>query len=243
MKKDAFISGLREWFIPQILVLLILLFPGSIVLGHVIQNVGFIKAFDNAVYILINGKFPHTELIDKVVWPFDLWFIHWHNLTNMPAFFYPYLGLLLIYTAIKKRAEFWWAFLAVIIGAWLAGTLLTFDWHFIFRERPFVHLPNTTLNDATKNALKKWPSYPSGHTRDVTMFASIFAYFLPELTVLLVIFSVFIGLTRVYTGAHYPTDSISGLILGLLLGMLTIYLIKVIKKVVEIVKSKHNEKK
>lgn len=66
-------------------------------------------------------------------------------------------------------------------------------------------------------------SFPSGHTLGATVFYGLLAYLayktLPApwnivVTGALIILIILIGLSRIYLGAHYPTDVIGGWVLG-----------------------------
>lgn len=57
-------------------------------------------------------------------------------------------------------------------------------------------------------------SFPSGHTSAAFMVATITGFFIPILTVPLLLWAAFVGFSRVVLGVHFPTDTMMGMILG-----------------------------
>ena len=61
-------------------------------------------------------------------------------------------------------------------------------------------------------------SFPSGHTASAFAFATAVTADVPELTPLVYGMATLIGVSRVETGVHYPSDVIGGGLLGLIAG-------------------------
>lgn len=67
--------------------------------------------------------------------------------------------------------------------------------------------------------LPEWYVFPSGHTSRAFALAAITAKLYPRWRVPLYCGAALIGFSRVYVGAHYPTDVIAGAILGTIVSM------------------------
>ena len=95
------------------------------------------------------------------------------------------------------------------------------------RERPLTeyaaHLTLDTL------------SFPSGHTSGSTIAYGLIAYILWQLlpkplnyisTALLIVLIILIGVSRIYLGAHFPSDVVAGCLLGIIMLGIVIFYIK-----------------
>lgn len=86
------------------------------------------------------------------------------------------------------------------------------------RTRPYNALANAML---TANPMKDY-SFPSGHTTAAFSVAVIYSLQMPVLTVFLLALAFMISMSRMYLGLHYPSDCISGVILGAGTSILTL---------------------
>lgn len=61
-------------------------------------------------------------------------------------------------------------------------------------------------------------AFPSGHTQNVATWTSAFAVHLKKwwMTIIAVLLTIGVGFSRLYLGAHYPSDVIVGTIIGVL---------------------------
>ncbi|PLC12778.1 hypothetical protein AUQ48_11790 [Kocuria flava] len=107
----------------------------------------------------------------------------------------------------------------LLVTAWAAKTVVsTVVQHLVGRPRP-----DRTLALVTETG----PGFPSGHALTATVMGGLVAYLLVRaahrpavrLVVLLSVLPAIglVGLSRIYLGAHYPSDVLGGLLLGVVL--------------------------
>lgn len=68
-------------------------------------------------------------------------------------------------------------------------------------------------------------SFPSGHTLHAVIFTLAALEYYPELSIILITFTIMIGLSRVVLGLHYPSDVIAGALIGTVIVKLSFLLI------------------
>ena len=133
---------------------------------------------------------------------FFLFITHWHNTLGVLAM----TTLLVMWLAYKRSSEWGTWVLRVLLSVPL-GMLLNVLLKSIFqRQRPVFDQPLLTLVTF---------SFPSGHTAAATLFYGVLAAWLlavlprrwhAPVVVLAAVMVALVALSRVYLGAHYPSD-------------------------------------
>ena len=128
----------------------------------------------------------------------------------------------LVYVWVKRRADMLPAVLvlalAMAVGAWTK----TYTEAFGLRERPFLLVTDVILPESWRDLWKMFPSFPSGHLRELTGLSVALAYYWRRALPFAVTFVLWIGFSRVYIGAHFPSDVIAASIVGLLAGVFAV---------------------
>jgi membrane-associated phospholipid phosphatase len=185
---------------------------GSVGVGFILVTTHVTTPFERFFYEF--ALHHHNRILDTLVTPVNLDFLPF-GVT--PSYLNIWVVLLLGYVAIFHRKDIAPLLLTLIIAFSVSAAILYLNKHLVFRVRPFTVFPNN-LSAQFKSYLVHVTSWPSGHTRDTAIFAALTAHYVPKLKWPVIIFALFVGFSRLYVGAHYPTDVIGGLLLGWAIG-------------------------
>lgn len=165
------------------------------------QNI-FIR-FDNYVLELINSKIKNRF--------FDVFFPKFTNLAGVSFVILGILSMFIFANDINLKS------LAVeaAVAQMLTGIAVHTIKFLAKRVRPYDLLEG--LN--TFDIIMRDYSFPSGHTSAAFSFTVVAGTYFPELFVFLLIFSILIGISRIYLAVHFPTDVLVGALVGTLVTM------------------------
>ena len=89
------------------------------------------------------------------------------------------------------------------------------------RLRPYLTLKEIYV---TPKPLKDH-SFPSGHTTAIFSLIIPFLMYQPSWVLILLPVAIFVGISRIYLGLHYPSDVLAGVLLGVICGVVSFLLV------------------
>lgn len=136
-----------------------------------------------------------------------------------------YLTFILIFiAAIKGQVNERKSLILFLFSLPLLILLIKIIHLFIFEQRPFVEQDIIPLVEHVDDA-----SFPSRHTSIMAAIAFSFIFFKSYWYLLLILLTIWVGVSRVYVGVHYPIDILGGFIVGLVSVVLAWQIIKLLK--------------
>ena len=161
----------------------------------------YLTAIDQPLFLLIN-HLPHNVIFDAVAsglsgigqWG-GIWFV---------------LAAILFFREEKRDHWFFLPFvISGLLGSILSEILIKF---LVARPRPAIEMGAIILANPGNY------SFPSTHTTLAFAMAYILSREEPSLRRWFYTLAIFISLSRIYLGVHYPVDVVSGALLGTIIG-------------------------
>ncbi len=120
----------------------------------------------------------------------------------------------------QERLRLWFSVLAVFAFAFtLDAAIVTWLKHVLDFPRPLAALPPESVHVVGRAEYRL--SLPSGHTVFATLVAlAPWPALARPWRVLAILFVVWVGLSRIVLGAHFPADVIAGFVLSLVIALL-----------------------
>jgi undecaprenyl-diphosphatase len=119
----------------------------------------------------------------------------------------------------SDKSHFYRNVLFIISAVALSGILGWMLKHSINRPRPLKEFSNLLETHRVYIHVifgpKREFSMPSGHTLTIFSAATVLSFLFKRFTALFFFFAVLTGLSRVYVGAHFPSDVIAGAFIGI----------------------------
>lgn len=119
--------------------------------------------------------------------------------------------LIVLFLALKGRINEKKAALLILLGIPIAVLLIKTIHLFYFESRPFVAYNFTPIVSETTDA-----AFPSRHATISAVIAFSYLYFKSKWSLLFLFLMLWIGLSRIWVGVHYPLDVIGGFLTGII---------------------------
>lgn len=106
----------------------------------------------------------------------------------------------------------------ILLSVGLSGLIVTILKRLIGRARPYVGEGAFSFEPFSSAS---YASFPSGHSTTVGAMTAILFLFLPRARPLFLLLGIWLALTRIVVGAHFPSDVIAGFSFGFGMAVLT----------------------
>jgi undecaprenyl-diphosphatase len=157
------------------------------------------QALDARLFLMVN-HLPHTSLTNRL-----MYFVT----VIMSGGFGWVLGLIIAAVLNRRRGR--QALLQVVPPLWFATMTVEYPIKYYFRRRrPFIDVVQAIAVGRKPGTF----SFPSGHSAAAFAGAWLLRRHYPRLAALWYAIAAVVGFSRIYLGAHYPGDVLSGALSG-----------------------------
>jgi undecaprenyl-diphosphatase len=172
----------------------------------------FLIQIDKQIFFLINNI--QNKFLDILVSATD-WIAEFALVWIIICFF------ILLFDKKEKKKKIFVILISLVVGSLITEVILK---GLFFRERPYL------VFEGVKTLGRMWQdsSFPSGHVASsiAAVTAIMLVYKIKNLWKILLLASVLavIGFSRIYSGAHYPSDVLAGALIGIISGIISFWL-------------------
>jgi undecaprenyl-diphosphatase len=178
-----------------------------------------LEKIDKNLFLFINSH--HNPLWDNIMW-----------LVSNKFFWIPFYAILL-FILIKKYRNSWLLLLLIIaITVLITDQTSVLIKNIVARYRPCHNLQLQNIVHIVKNHCGGMYGFVSSHSANSFGIATLI-YILMKRNdwLLMYLWAILIGYSRIYLGVHYPFDVLGGAFLGIAAGIITGYIfLKISKK-------------
>lgn len=122
----------------------------------------------------------------------------------------------------KGRFVFWGVILAVGIHFLVSELLFKTILVIVFDPRIRPYVIDSSIIPLGQIFIDS--SFPSSHMAITLAILTVFVYYYHKVLVPATIFVLLMAFSRIHNGMHYPSDVLSGMVMGIVYGILAIYL-------------------
>jgi len=167
-------------------------------------------SWSHKLFLRVNGEVGKRRWLDLLMIFCARWLIYVEAMVYITVlYFYTVFG-----SGLASGAFFGalWISIFFILTSYAISLLIGMVWK---HRRPAAELPNVKTALRT---LGTWKSFPSDHTLISLLIAllAVVMGFVPIASAILFTMAMFIAVSRVYVGVHYPRDVIGGWVLAIL---------------------------
>lgn len=121
-----------------------------------------------------------------------------------------FTGVALTLHSIKTALKGFYAIVSVLIASGITHLLKPL----IGRARPTVFDEHGLFGRKAFDGNFDYVSFPSGHATHAGAFFAALAFAFPQYRLLFMVLALWFGFTRIVLGVHYPSDVVTGLLIG-----------------------------